>query len=58
MNEHKKNIQRGNFTKRSGPIIQGIVETQMELEEAGNGSLYPYIYSLQYALTVECPISK
>ena len=55
-NDDWKNKIRGIYipTKMAGPSIQGIVEIQMEIMEAGNGSLCTYICSLNCALTLEC----
>ena len=46
------------MTKSTGTSVQGIVETQMEMAETENSSLYPHRCSLRCALTVECPRLK
>ena len=54
INGKKKKRGRENPTKREGPIVQGMVETQMKILEAENDSLCTQGFSMNYALTEEC----
>ena len=58
MNEQKENRGGDKPIKRTDPSIQGIVETQMEIVEAENYSLFNHRCSLHCALTMECPSMK
>ena len=50
---NKKTTGIGNTTKREGPRVQGIVETQMAIVEKKNQPLCPHRSSLNYVLTME-----
>ena len=58
MNGTNKDSGRENPTKNSGPIVQGMVKTQLEVLEVENDSLCPHICSLNYAMNVECIMLK
>ena len=58
MNENKKNRVIDNPTKRAGPSVQGIMETQIKTVEAEKNALCPHRYSINFALAVECPQMK
>ena len=52
--EWGKKIEEETILKKSVPIVQAIVRTQMKVVEADNASLWPHICSLYYILTDEC----
>ena len=58
MNGTKKNRIREKPTKREGPILKGIVKTQLEVVGVEKALLFTHRFSLHYELTVECSSLK
>ena len=54
MNGKNKTKGKYKFTKRVGPSLQVIVETQMKMVEVKNCSLCTHGYSMYCTLTMEC----
>ena len=52
MNGRNKNRGRDKPIKITGPILQGMVKTQLEIVEVGKSSLYPHRCILYIALNV------